>query len=152
MNKPIRSHEEAEDVVQSILTADLPPEQKTFDRIFAEVRSIILGGTETTATVLTSITYHALSKPEIATRLRNELAEAEKAKGAKLEYQDIRRLPYLTAVIHEALRTCNAVIGRLTRSSEVADLQYQQYSLPRGVSMPLTYQTNPSSRVENLPS
>lgn len=134
LNKPTRSHEEAQDVVQSMLTSELPPEEKSFDRVVAECRSIILAGTETSATTLTSITYHALANPEIAARLLNEFKEAEKAKGAKLEYHEIRNLPYLTAVIHESLRTSNSVSGRLTRYSEVADLHYQQYPLPRGVS------------------
>lgn len=141
-NKPALSHEEAQDVVQSMLTADLPPEQKSFDRVLAECRSIILAGTETSATTLTSITYHALSNPEISARLLNELKDAQNAKGAKLEYQDIRNLPYLTAVIHESLRTSNSVSGRLTRYSKVADLHYQQYFLPRGVRTPLIGQSS----------
>ncbi|KAJ6024690.1 cytochrome P450 [Penicillium herquei] len=130
---------EAHDMVQSMIKSDLSPEQKSFSRILAECRSIIFAGQETTATVLTSVTYHVLSNPEIRSRLLKELTETRNAKGDKLGYQDIRNLPYLTAVIDEAFRTSNAVTGRLTRFSEVADLHYQQYSLPRGVrNLPLT--------------
>ncbi|KAJ5635151.1 cytochrome P450 [Penicillium longicatenatum] len=132
MKKRPSSLDAAQDMVQSMIKADLSLEQKSFPRILAECRSIILAGQETTATVLTSVTYHALSNPEILSRLLKELTEARNAKGAKLEYQDIRYLPYLTAVINEALRTSNAVSGRLTRFSEVVDLHYQQYFLPRG--------------------
>ena len=130
------SLEEAQDMVQCMIKSDLSPEQKSFPRILAECRSIILAGQETTATVLTSVTYHVLSNPEILSRLLGELTDARNAKGGKLEYQDIRHLPYLTAVINEALRTSNAVSGRLTRFSDVADLHYQHYSLPRGVRTP----------------
>jgi cytochrome P450 len=137
MSKPVRSHEEAQDVVQSMLTADLPPEQKTFVRVFGECRSIILAGTETTAIILTSITYHALANPEISARISNELKKAQSEKQDKLDYQDIRNLPYITAVIYEALRTSNPISGRLPRFSEVADVHYQQYFLPRGVCTPL---------------
>ncbi|KAJ5701332.1 cytochrome P450 [Penicillium malachiteum] len=132
INNSPPSIEEAHDMVQSMIKSDLSPEQKSFPRILAECRSIILAGQETTATVLTSITYHVLSNPEIRATLLKEITEARNAKGGKLEYKDVRHLPYLTAVIDEAFRTSNAVTGRLTRYSEVADLHYQQYSLPRG--------------------
>ncbi|EGX88617.1 cytochrome P450, putative [Cordyceps militaris CM01] len=131
-NKPIAPDEGPQDVVQCIRVADMPETQKSFVRVFSECRGVILAGNETSATVLTSVTYHALANPDIGARLRRELKDARDAKGASLTYQELRALPYLTGVINEALRTCNAVSGRLTRCSDVADFQYQQYFLPRG--------------------
>lgn len=131
--KPALPNDEPQDMVQSILAADLPPEQRSFIRVFGDCRSVVLAGNETTATVLTSITYHVLSNPEISARLLAELTEARNLKAARLEYHDIRNLPYLTAVINEAFRTSNLVTGRLVRYSDVADLNYKEHSLPRGV-------------------
>ncbi|KAM3510947.1 hypothetical protein MY11210_005413, partial [Beauveria gryllotalpidicola] len=131
-DNPVVPEEGPQDAVQTMLAADLAKQQKTFDRVFSECRGFILAGTETTATVLTSITYHALANPEILTRLRTEIRSALEAKGTALEYQEIRALPYLTGVINEALRTSNSVSGRLVRYSDVAGFQYQQCFLPRG--------------------
>ncbi|KAM3507767.1 hypothetical protein MY10362_001569 [Beauveria mimosiformis] len=131
-DNPVVPEEDPQDAVQTILAANLPKQQKTFDRVFGECRGFILAGTETTATVLTSITYHALANPEILSRLRTEIRSALEAKGTALEYQEIRALPYLTGVINEALRTSTSVSARLVRYSDVADFQYQQFFLPRG--------------------
>ncbi|OAA74841.1 Cytochrome P450 [Akanthomyces lecanii RCEF 1005] len=131
-NRPIQPDDGPQDVVQSMLAADLPEKQKTFTRVFGDCRSLILAGNETTSTVLTSVTYHALTNPEIHARLRSELKDARAAKGSALEYQELRALPYMTGVINEAMRTSNSVSGRLPRYSNVADFQYQQYFLPRG--------------------
>ncbi|KAJ6785099.1 hypothetical protein PWT90_03556 [Aphanocladium album] len=89
-----------QDVVQTMLVADLPEEQKSFERVFGECRSVVLAANETTATVLSSITYYTLSSPEIYKRLRDELKSACDAKGSSLEYQELRALPYLTAVTY----------------------------------------------------
>ncbi|KAM3559472.1 hypothetical protein ARSEF4850_004104 [Beauveria asiatica] len=131
-DNPVVPEEGPQDAVQTMLAANLPKQQKTFDRVFGECRAFILAGTETTATVLTSITYHALANPEILTRLRTEIRSAREAKGTALEYQQVKALPYLTGVINEALRTSNSISARLVRYSDVADFQYQQFLLPRG--------------------
>ncbi|KAM3432481.1 hypothetical protein MY4824_006558 [Beauveria thailandica] len=131
-DNPVVPEEGPQDAVQTMLAANLPKQQKTFDRVFGECRGFILAGTETTATVLTSITYHALANPEILTRLRTEIRSAREAKGTALEYQQVKALPYLTGVINEALRTSNSVSARLVRYSDVADFEYQQFLLPRG--------------------
>lgn len=133
MDKSCEIHGDAQDMVQGILKADMPAEEKSFPRVLAECRSVILAGQETTATVLSSVTFQALSSPAILAKLQAELKKARDTKGSRLQYQELRSLPYLTAVIDEALRTCNAVSGRLTRFSAVADLMYQQYFLPQGV-------------------
>ncbi|KAJ3499068.1 hypothetical protein NLG97_g632 [Lecanicillium saksenae] len=130
--KPMLPEQDPQDVVQTMLAADLPEEQKSFQRVFGDCRSIVLAANETTATVLSSITYYTLSHPEIHDRLRNELKRGYEAKGSSLEYQELRALPYLTALINEALRTSNSVSGRLVRYADSVDLQYGKYSLPRG--------------------
>ncbi|KFA70985.1 hypothetical protein S40288_10349 [Stachybotrys chartarum IBT 40288] len=131
MSRPLVAHEHAQDMVQSMLTSDLSPELKCFDVAFGDCRRVILAGTETTATVLTCITYHLLSKPDVMRNLTQELLQAQKEKKS-LGYSELRALPYLTAVIQEGLRTSYSTTGRLARYSRVADLHYKQYSLPRG--------------------
>lgn len=57
------------------------------------------------------------------------------------------RLPYLTAVIHEATRLAHGVTGRLVRIAPDEDLQYAGYTIPRGVPFSVSnyiHHTDPS--------
>lgn len=138
MNKPEPAPGTPYDMVQTLMDSNLPPEEKTFPRLFSESRSVIMAGTETTATTLVCITSYLLSDPAKVQKLRQELSEAEKAKGGELEYSDLRELPYITGVINEGLRLANPTPSRLPRVCEDQDLTYKGYVLPRGVSLSLT--------------
>ncbi|KAI1449085.1 putative cytochrome P450 [Annulohypoxylon stygium] len=153
MNKPEPAPGTPYDMVQTLMDSNLPPEEKTFPRLFSESRSVIMAGTETTATTLVCITSYLLSDPAKVQKLRQELSEAEKAKGGELEYSDLRELPYITGVINEGLRLANPTPSRLPRVCEDQDLTYKGYVLPRGTTISTTTQdihdspvifTNPS--------
>lgn len=51
----------------------LPPEEKTMYRLSGEGFVLLMAGTETTAAVLTVITYHLLAQPAIYARLKESL-------------------------------------------------------------------------------
>jgi len=99
MNKSSEVDGEAKDIVQCIRKAEIPAEEKSFARILAECRSVVLAGQETTATILTTVTFHLLSDASKLAKLQSELKDAQDAKGSKLQYADLRNLPYLSAVI-----------------------------------------------------
>jgi cytochrome P450 len=69
--------------------------------------SNIIAGSDTTAVSLSSILYHLLKHPKTLQRLRAELQEFE-AKGEcgnpKVSFKEAQNMPYLQAVIKEALR------------------------------------------------
>lgn len=134
MNKPEPAPGTPYDMIQTLMSSNLPPEEKTFPRLFSETRSIIMAGTETTATTLVCITSNLLSDPAKLQKLRAELDAAEKAKGNPLEYSDLRGLPYVTGIVNEGLRMANPTPSRLPRVCEDQDLKYKQWILPRGVS------------------
>ncbi|KAI1089370.1 putative cytochrome P450 [Rostrohypoxylon terebratum] len=140
MNKPEPAPGSPYDMIQTLMDSDLTPEEKTFPRLFSESRSVIMAGTETTATTLVCITSHLLGDPAKLQKLRQELRDAEKAKGGELGYSDLRELPYITGVINEGLRLANPTPSRLPRVCEDQDLTYKDYVLPRGTTISTTTQ------------
>ncbi|KAI0471855.1 cytochrome P450 [Xylariaceae sp. FL0804] len=140
MNKPEPAPGNPPDMIQTILASSLPPEEQTFTRLFSETRSVIMAGTETTASVLVCITAQLLREPAQMEALARELGAAEAAKGAALEYADLREMPYITGVINEGLRLANPTPSRLPRVCEDQDLQYGKWVIPRGTTISTTVQ------------
>ncbi|KAF3055212.1 Trichodiene oxygenase [Daldinia childiae] len=140
MNKPEPAPGTPYDMIQTLMSSNLPPEEKTFPRLFSETRSVIMAGTETTATTLVCITSNLLNDPAKLQKLRAELGAAEEVKGGMLEYSDLRGLPYITGIVNEGLRMANPTPSRLPRVCEDQDLKYKQWILPRGTTISTTTQ------------
>ncbi len=82
-------------VFHDLLNADLPPSEKTVDRLCQEAGVFVFAGTETTAWTLSVITYHLLSKPQYLKALRSELEQAMPDEQVLLPWKELERLPYL---------------------------------------------------------
>ncbi|KAI0886299.1 putative cytochrome P450 [Annulohypoxylon maeteangense] len=145
MNKSEPAPGTPPDMIQTLMASDLPPEEKTFPRLFSESRSVIMAGTETTATTSVCITSNLLGDPAKVQKLRHELCIAEKAKGGALDYADLRELPYITGVINEGLRLANPTPSRLPRVCEDQELTYKQWVIPRGTTISTTTQDTHNS-------
>lgn len=84
------------------------PDKVTDYHIFMMGLSNIIAGSDTTAITLSAILYHLLRNPSCLARLRHEIDEMEA--GATLgdsrhiRFQDAKDMPYLQAVIREAMR------------------------------------------------
>ncbi|KAI9760823.1 MAG: hypothetical protein M4579_001453 [Chaenotheca gracillima] len=80
-----------------------------------EAIALLFGGVETTANTLMLGTFYILSDPVVYKNLKVEILEA----WPKLEnhplYEDLEKLPYLTAVIKEALRLTPGTLPGLPR-------------------------------------
>lgn len=79
--------------------------------VVTEVWAVIWAGSDTTATALTAIVYQLLLHPAVLARLRQEVqhAVAQGQLSNPIRYREARNLPYLHAVIREAMRTCPSV-------------------------------------------
>ncbi|RYP49482.1 hypothetical protein DL768_004841 [Monosporascus sp. mg162] len=132
MNKPEPAPGTDPDMIQTLVSSSLPLEEKTFPRLFSETRSIIMAGTETTASTLITITASLLSDPGKLLLLRHELGNAEEAKGGPLEYSELKELPYITGVVNEGLRLANPTPTRLPRICKDQDLRYKEWTIPKG--------------------
>ncbi|KAL8927926.1 MAG: hypothetical protein Q9172_001152, partial [Xanthocarpia lactea] len=108
------------------------PQEKTTDHLVVESVSVIAAGMNTTAFCLAIITYHLLQNPDTLARLRDELATVAHLNDGKPSWQTLEKLPYLRAVVNEGLRLGNGVSHRLARISPDVDLQYKNWTIPRG--------------------
>lgn len=78
----------------------------TIKDVAAEIWTMIWAGSDTTAVALTSIFYHLHRQPTVLAKLRAEIDDAF-ATGAlsyPLRFHDCIKLPYLHAVVREAMR------------------------------------------------
>ncbi|KAI0515411.1 cytochrome P450 [Xylaria bambusicola] len=114
----------------------LPSEDKQFSYYQSEAGSFIGGGTETTASALTTLTYFVLENPDVLRKLREELRTVMPLGQKELPpTSTLEGLPYLTGVIQEGIRLSFSVPSRLPRTAPTEELVYNGYRLPPGTVM-----------------
>ncbi|CAG9960707.1 unnamed protein product [Clonostachys byssicola] len=111
-------------ILSSLMASNLPPSEKTIERLSAEANVLLIGGTQSTSVTLELATYHLLANPLIAERLRSELSAAVPDPKRLPAWKDLEKLPYFTAVILETLRLVYGAPGRLPRIATDQDLFY----------------------------
>lgn len=120
-------------LVHEIVQSKLPPPEKSFERIFEEMSTTTGAGFETTAAVIRIAGFHIYSQPKILQRLRAELAAAPDHKLETLE-----KIPYLTAIIMEAMRLAPGIASRSARIAQDKDLNYADWRIPAGTPVGMT--------------
>ncbi|KAL6157789.1 hypothetical protein ACJQWK_08105 [Exserohilum turcicum] len=100
----------------------------------------INAGSDTSAIALTTAIAHLCVYPNTLAALRNELDAAAAAAAAgslsdPVTFQEAQKLPYLQAVIMEALRIHPAVGAPLTRVAGPEGLQIDGYYFPPGTEV-----------------
>ncbi|KAK0099286.1 hypothetical protein ONS95_006346 [Cadophora gregata] len=117
-------------IFHEILSSDLSPQEKTSNRLMQEGVALIGAGTETTAWILSVITYYVLANPLINDKLKDELnAMSKDCRGHPTSTQ-LEQLPYLGGVISEGLRLGFGVTAHLQRVSPDQDLIYGDWVIP----------------------
>lgn len=124
-------------MVHEIVHSDLPPADKTFDRIFEEVATVTGAGFETTANVLRLILYHVYTNGEILQRLRKEIASVSTKTSEPIALKELEQLPYLTAILMEGMRLSPAIATRAARITD-KDLFYDDWRIPAGTPVGMT--------------
>ena len=84
-------------IFHEILESDLPPEEKTFERLWQEAQVTIGAGADTTGNALTVIHFHLLDNPNTLRKLQAELQEALPNKYDPIELRVVEQLPYLVS-------------------------------------------------------
>ncbi|KAM0443872.1 hypothetical protein ACHAQK_002618 [Fusarium lateritium] len=113
------------------------PEFITNDRVLTLTVANMFAGSDTTAITLRAIFYYLMKNPADMRTLINELAEEEKAgrftrEDGLLLWNEVRNLPFLNAVIKEALR-CHPAAGlMLERIVPAQGLHTNGYHIPAG--------------------
>ncbi|PHH62804.1 hypothetical protein CDD81_6696 [Ophiocordyceps australis] len=108
-----------------------------------EVLGYLLGGHDSTATLLAWWIKHMTRHQDVQNRLRRALCEAHGLAQAQGRWPSIGEIlsasiPYLDAVLEESLR-CASVVTLIVRTT-TCDTQIQGYPIPKGtdVMIPLT--------------
>ncbi|KAI0008991.1 cytochrome P450 [Xylariaceae sp. FL0662B] len=120
-------------LVHEIMQSKLPPPEKSFERVFDEMSTTTGAGFETTAAVIRIAAFHIYSDPKILQKLRAELATAPDH-----DWETLEQLPYLTAIVMEALRLAPALATRSARIARVKDLVYADWRIPAGTPVGMT--------------
>lgn len=113
------------------------PEFITEERVLALTVANMIAGSDTTAISLRSIFYYLLKNPPTMEKLLAELSEQSKAGNftrddALVRWEEVRSLPYLSAVINEGLR-CHPAAGlTLERVVPAGGAQLAGHFLPGG--------------------
>ena len=101
-----------------ILQSSLPESDKSVNRLKDEAAIVVGAGTLTTSWALSVATYHLLASPRILRKLKTELMSAIRdSDDPIIPLSVLDSLPYVAAVIQEAVRLSYGVASRLQRVS-----------------------------------
>ncbi|KAI4230547.1 MAG: hypothetical protein LQ349_006205 [Xanthoria aureola] len=127
-------------IIHELLKADgLPRTSSREQDLFDESDIVLSGGTEALRT-LRVLTYHLCANPKILTRLREELDKAAPV-GSKtpLSLHELRKLPFLTAVITEGTRLSYGAVTRLQRIVPDRTTRYGDWTIPAGTPVGISH-------------
>ncbi|KAL9092331.1 MAG: hypothetical protein Q9165_004505 [Trypethelium subeluteriae] len=128
-------------VFQTILLSNLPPEEKSRERLRQEGFVFMAAGGETVGRTIMSATYYIIAnKDRVLPRLKQELATVIPDPAQPADVRTLETLPWLSAIIRETLRVNALFTARLPLVAPSQSLIYGGYTIPKGVpiSMNLT--------------
>ena len=96
-NSDLKEREEP-NIFREVLNSDLPPVEKSVDRLWHDGQTFNIAGSETTAWALGILTYHLLTQPDILRRLKEELETVVKdGRTDETSTAELEQLPYLVS-------------------------------------------------------
>lgn len=118
-----------------IVTLEHKGKMNSWDALSVCVNNVI-AGSDTTAITLNSALYHTYTIPRVLKRLRNEIdSYAERGEiSDPITFAEAQKLPFLQAVISEALRVHPAVGVSLVREVPQGGAEIDGWFFPQGVS------------------
>ena len=111
-------------IFHEILQSKLPESDKTVSHLREEAFTIIGAGTVTTARILSVLIYYLIASPRILRKLKAELKSAIPDPDTSIPIEVLENLPYLVAVVKEALRLGDGVATRLQRVSPEKPMRF----------------------------
>ncbi|KAJ1882741.1 hypothetical protein H4R99_001151 [Coemansia sp. RSA 1722] len=122
------------DILQTLIEARDPETGQTLQGkpLVSEMVMLLVAGSDTTSNTLTWITMHLLHNPAVLRRLCQEIRQKFPS-TATIRYDDAKtHLPYLTAVILEAMRLTPSASGYLPRRTPTTGTTVGDYYIPSG--------------------
>ncbi|POR37823.1 Trichodiene oxygenase [Tolypocladium paradoxum] len=119
-------------IVSALKDPEIPPQEKTIDRLVDEGTTITFAGTETTAHSISVAMFHLLNNKALLQRLREELSTVTKGEDGHYACNRLESLPFLTGCVQEGIRLAHGPVIRLPRVAPKETLQYKDWLIPPG--------------------
>jgi len=108
----------------------------TREEMYANSNIFMLAGTETTATLLSGLTYYLLTSPEKLAQLTSEIRDAF-TNDSEITIEKLQALKYLNACVEEGLRIYPPVANGLPRIVSPGGTMIGGRHVPAGVGLKL---------------
>ena len=138
MSSQGRNRDKRATVLHEIYSSEPQSPEYYVSRLTQEAQTLIGAGTETTSNTLSMITFYLLADATQMERLKNELLSIGKDSNQLLAFQELQRLPYLSAVVSEGLRISSSASGRLARINPTVATEYKSYIMPAGTPISMS--------------
>ncbi|KAE8441145.1 hypothetical protein EG329_005828 [Mollisiaceae sp. DMI_Dod_QoI] len=126
-------------IFHHLLKSDLPPSEKTTHRLTDEGITVVGAGSHTVAWTLSVACYEILASPTIFKNIKAEFSTIKTDEASLAVFlAQLEKLPYLTAVIKEALRLAYGVSLRIPRTAPDTVLNYKGWEIPPGTAVAMT--------------
>lgn len=133
---------ENRNVFDELINSDLPPKEKSPDRLSQESQIIVGAAIDTTARTLNTTLFHIIDNPKKLQKLKEELRTAMPDPQAHTPLTSLEKLPYFSAVINEGLRLSYGISSRNARIA-YTPMTYKEWVIPArtpvSMSAPLTH-------------
>lgn len=145
--------EERLSLFRSVLNSGMEESELSTERLGKEGQVLFGAGTTTTARTISFICFYILDRPQLQSRLHEELRNVMKGFPRRVPAVDeLQKLPYLTALIKEGLRyvdqgarpadTLGLTLGRLSygvmrrlpHCAPDVEIRYKDWVIPKNVS------------------
>lgn len=120
-------------IFEALTDPSVRPEERSPPRLADEGMILMVGGTETTARVLSMAAFTIYQDEHLLEKLREELRPVMPTPTSKASWSELEQLPFLNGVVHEALRLGDAATLRSPRVAPIESLQYKDLVIPPGV-------------------
>ncbi|TVY42774.1 Cytochrome P450 monooxygenase [Lachnellula subtilissima] len=133
---PLSETESTPTLFQFMVSSDMPPAEKTMDRLTQEAMLLFGAGSFTVASTMVTISYHLLANHSARTKLQEEIGNTMSEYPHRIPHRvELEKIPYLTAVVKEGLRIGSVISRRQTRMFPDEDVKYQGWTIPRNTPM-----------------
>ncbi|GAB1217096.1 hypothetical protein ATERTT37_006319 [Aspergillus terreus] len=142
---------ERDSIFTSLCHQEVPPEERTLERLRDESLVLLIAGAEATARALAVFAYYMATGSINVQKLRQELRQVMPTCTSQASWAELEHLPYLvglfplpfprygnliglksqSGVVNESLRLSFGAIGRLSRIAPTEDLRYKAHPIPR---------------------
>jgi len=131
LNRRIEMKAERHDLIAPLLTIK---DQLGNERLRTNASVLIIAGSETTATLLSGVTYLLLSNPDCLRRVTEEVRSSFRS-DREITLLSVGQLTYMLACLNEALRIYPPVAGGMPRSTPNGAAMVDGYLVPKDVSL-----------------